>query len=308
MTRRLGIVLTACCAWAVACSGSRGVPGAAAPATAAGACSVREEHAGNALIPFAMTFVFDAQGRLVEVSRTAADGTARRTRTLDASGRVANDVTVEKDASGKTIAERRHAITRDRTGRRTRSRLEEIRPDGAPPPETVEYAYDDHGRLLRAIAKNDKGETTHIDERAYGSDGTTSIVEGLPDREGGSVTHIQLRTGGQPPRITERVVEVNEPAPSTTAERFAYDAQGRLVRIEGKTTLERPPRSELGAVTFSYDDAGRCVASEKSYPDEPGTGVVETVKRAYAGACGEGVRRYFDPRAIYESEFDDDDD
>src|SRR5260221_4418413 len=93
------------------------------------------------------------------------------------------------------------------------------------------------------------------------------------------------RYEGAAPRVRQGVIEVREPSPSITDERFAYDAQGRLVRIDGRTTLERPPRSELGAVTFTYDEAGRCAGSEKIYPDEPGTGVVETTKRTYTGTC-----------------------
>jgi YD repeat-containing protein len=291
---------------AVACSGAR----TQAPASPSGgaSCSVKEEHGGSARAPYTMTFVFDKEGRLVEVSRAGADGNARRTRTLDARGRVTLDSTTEDDASGKRLVTRTMAITRDASGRRSRMRVEETRAATDPIKETVHYEYDDQGRLVRAVTKNDQAETTYLEERAYTRDGTMWVVEGLPDRSAGSVSHMQVRSEGTPARVVSRVLEVREPSPSTIDERFSYDARGRLVRIDGRTTLERPPRSELGAVTFAYDDGGRCVGSEKTYPDEPGTGIVETVKRSYGPACGDPVRRYFDPRSIYESAFDDDDD
>lgn len=291
--RAVGLLLVV-----TACSGSR-APEAKAPSSAP--CTVREEHGGSAHTPYTMNFTFDPQGRLVEVSRSAADGTARRTRTLDARGHVAVDATTEKDASGKVLVERRLAITRDLSGRRTKMRVEDTK-------ETIHYEYDDQGRVVRIVTKNDQAETTYLEERAYTKDGTMWIVEGQPDRSAGAVSRMQVRSEGAPPRVTQRVLEVREPSPSITDERFTYDAQGRLVRIDGRTTLERPPRSELGTVTFAYDDAGRCSGSEKTYPDEPGTGVVETTKRTYTGSCGDTVRRYFDPRSIYESTFDDDDD
>jgi hypothetical protein len=289
----------------VACSGSR-APEAKAPASTP--CHVREEHGGSARPAQTMTFAFDAHGRLADVTRTAADGTARRTRTFDARGHVATDATTEKDASGKVLVERRLTITRDVSGRRTRTRVEETRAQGTPLVETIHYEYDEEGRLARAVTKNEQAETTFLEERAYTRDGTMWIVEGQPDRNAGNVSRMQVRSEGAPPRVMQRVLEVREPSASITDERFTYDAHGRLVRIDGKTTIERPPRSELGSVSFAYDEAGRCSGSEKTYPDEPGSGVVETVKRTYTGTCDETVRRYFDPRAIYESTFDDDDD
>jgi len=288
-----------------ACSGSRAAP-TPTPQTG-GSCSVREEHGGSAITPFSMSFGFDGAGRLVSVTRTDSSATAQRTRTFDAASRVVGDATTEKDATGKVTVERRATLERDRAGRRVRARYEETRAGAPPLVETVEHTYDDRGRLMRSTSKNEKGETTHVVERAYVADGL-SVVEGLPDRPEGMTTRMHVRFEGPPQRVVQRVLEVQEPTGSTTVERFVYDAQGRLARIDGKTTLERPQRSELGAVTFSYDEAGRCVGSEKTYPDEPGSGVVETVKRTYAGACGEPVRRYFDPLSIYEADYDDDDD
>jgi YD repeat-containing protein len=291
-----------------ACSGSRGAPAPAANgATSATTCTVREDHGGSAIAPFSMSFAFDGAGRLVSVTKAEGGANATRTRTFDASDRVIGDATTEMDASGKVTILRRATLERDRAGRRVRARYEEKRADGPAIVESVEHTYDDRGRLMRSVSKNEKGETTQVVERAYVADGL-SVASGLPDRAEGMTTRMHVRFEGPPQRVVERVLELHEPTGSTTVERFVYDAQGRLARIDGKTTIEHPPRTELGAVTFAYDEAGRSVGSEKTYPDEPGSGVVETVKRTYAGACGEPVRRYFDPRSIYTADYDDDDD
>ncbi len=301
--RAVPLAIVVACA---ACSGARAAP-APAPSAAGAGCTVREEHGGSAVPASTMSFAFDGAGRLVSVTRSEKGATAQRTRTFDANGRVVGDATTEKDASGKVTVERHATLERDRAGRRVRARYEEMRAGAPPIVEVVEHTYDDRGRLVKSITRNDKGETTHVVEHAYTADGV-AIVEGLPDRPEGANARTHIRYEGPPIRIVQRVLEVQEPTGSTTVERFVYDAQGRLARIEGKTTLERPPRSELGNVGFAYDEAGRCSGSEKTYPDEPGSGVVETVKRTYAGACGEPVRLYFDPLALYQAEYDDDDD